>query len=64
MTVAHWAWHEWLLYGGIFWLLVVTPVGAAIFVLLENWEERERRLADGESHEVPPADPASLTHGL
>jgi hypothetical protein len=48
------------LYGGLFWLLVVTPVGAGIFMLLERWEERqERRLA-----EMPPADPASLTRGL
>jgi len=47
--VGSWAWHEWLLYGGIFWLLVVTPVGTAIFVLLENWDERrESRLFEGE----------------
>ena len=60
MALPSWAWHQWLLYGGLFWLLVVTPVGAGIFMLLERWEERqERRLA-----EMPPADPASLTRGL
>jgi len=63
--VGSWAWHEWFLYGGIFWLLVVTPVGAAIFLLLENWEERrETRLTEGESQEIPPTDPASPTVGL
>jgi len=61
--VAHWAWHEWLLYSGMFWLLVVTPVGTAVFLLLERRNERrEKRVAEGESQEVAPAGPASLTH--
>jgi hypothetical protein len=62
--VGSWAWHEWLLYGGIFWLLVVTPVGAAIFMLAERREERrEKRLAEAEQQKSRPVDPASLNLG-